>query len=186
MEDCEIIELYFARNESAISETDRKYGRFCSNVSRNIVRDDMDVEECVNDAYLHTWNSIPPTRPISLMAYLAKLVRNISLNVLKARNTKKRGSGEYELVYDEISNVVPSNESVEDVYEGISLKDLLNRWLDSLPAEHRMVFVGRYWFFDSISTISVKMGYSESKTKMLLLRLREKLKEYLESEEIHL
>lgn len=186
MEDTEIIELYFARNEAAIHETDLKYGRLCSNISRNIVRSEPDVEECVNDTYLHTWNSIPPTRPASLMAYLSKIVRNISLNLLKARHTKKRGAGEYALVYDELSNVVPSSEFVEDIYEGIALKDLLNRWLDSLPAEQRMVFIGRYWFFDSVTEISAKMGYSESKTKMLLLRLRGKLKEYLESEEIHL
>lgn len=186
MEDGEIIELYFARNEDAISETDAKYGRYCSNISRNILRNEPDVEECVNDTYLHTWNSIPPTRPTSLMAYLGKIVRNISLNLFKAKHTKKRGSGEYELVYDELSNVVPASDRVEDIYEGMALKDLLNRWLDSLSSEQRLVFVGRYWYFDSVSSISAKMGYSESKTKMLLLRLRNKLKEYLESEEIHL
>ena len=120
------------------------------------------------------------------MAYLGKIVRNISLNLFKAKHTIKRGSGEYELVYDELSNVVPASDRVEDIYEGIALKDLLNRWLDSLSSEQRLVFVGRYWYFDSVSSISAKMGFSESKTKMLLLRLRNKLKEYLESEEIHL
>ncbi len=186
MDDSEIIELYFARNEAAIHETDLKYGKFCSNISRNILRNELDVEECLNDTYLHTWNSIPPTRPDSFIAYLGRLVRNISLNLLKAKHTKKRGSGEYELVYDELSNTVPSTDYVKDVYEGIALKDIINQWLGSLPKTHRQVFVGRYWYFDSISDIASKMGYSESKTKMLLLRLRTKLKEYLESEEIYL
>lgn len=186
MEDGEIIELYFARNEAAIRETDAKYGRYCSSISRNILRNESDVEECINDTYLHTWNSIPPTRPTFLMAYLGKIVRNISLNLFKAKHAKKRGMGENELIYNELTNVIPATDCVEDVYEGMALKDILNRWLNSLTHEQRLIFVGRYWYFDSIASISAKMGCSESKTKMILLRLRNKLKEYLESEEIHI
>lgn len=186
MEDHEIIDLYLARSENAIYETKAKYGGFCSRISWNILRNKEDAEECVSDTYFHTWNAIPPAKPEYLMAYLGKIVRNISLNLRKTKHTQKRGAGEYELAYEELSNVVAASALVEDVYDGVVLKDLLNRWLDHLPAEQRMVFVGRYWYFDSVSEIANKMGYSESKTRMILFRLRSGLKKYLESEGIDL
>lgn len=186
MDDREIIALYFKRAESAITETAKKYGKYCFSISHNILHNHHDAEESVNDTYLQTWNSIPPTKPDCLSAYLAKIVRNISLNRRKAQKTRKRGAGEYELAYEELAGIVSSPQSVEDMMEGISLTDLLNRWLEALLPEQRMVFVGRYWYFDSVLAISVKMGFSVSKTKMLLLRLRNDLKEYLESEGVHL
>lgn len=186
MDDREIIALYFKRAETAITETAKKYGRYCFSISNNILHNHQDAEESVNDTYLHTWNSIPPTKPNCLSAYLAKIVRNISLNKVKALHTQKRGSGEYELAYEELDRKIAFPQSVEDMIDEIYLRDLLNRWLETLSPEKRMVFVGRYWYFDSISEISSKMGFSESKTKMLLLRLRNDLKEYLESEGVHL
>ena len=186
MDDRDIIALYFKRLESAITETAKKYGKYCFSISNNILRNRQDAEESVNDTYLQTWNSIPPTKPNCLSAYLAKIVRNISLNRIKANKTQKRGSGEYELAYDELAGIISSPQSVEDMIDAISLRDLINRWLDTLSPEQRMVFVGRYWYFDSVATISTKMDFSVSKTKMLLLRLRNELKEYLESEGVHL
>ena len=183
MDDLDIIALYFRREESAITETAKKYGKYCFSISNNILCNHQDAEESVNDTYLQTWNSIPPTKPNCLSAYLAKIVRNISLNRIKAQNTKKRGFGEYELAYEELAGIISSPPFVEDMIDEISLRDSINRWLDALSPEQRMVFVGRYWYFDSISTISAKMDFSVSKTKMLLLRLRNDLKEYLESEE---
>jgi len=186
MDDRDIIALYFKRLESAITETAKKYGKYCFSISNNILRNRQDAEESVNDTYLQTWNSIPPTKPNCLSAYLAKIVRNISLNRIKASKTQKRGSGEYELAYDELAGIISSPQTVEDLIDEISLRDLINRWLESLSSEQRMVFVGRYWYFDSVTTISTKMDFSVSKTKMLLLRLRNELKEYLESEGVHL
>lgn len=186
MEDEKIIELYFARDEAAIKETAAKYGSYCSSISRNILKNDSDAEECVNDTYWHAWNSIPPTRPTYLMAYLGRIVRNISLNVFKSKHAKKRGSGENELIFDELTHMIPSTDNVEDIYEGIALKDVLNRWLSTLSHEQRLIFIGRYWYFEPIALISAKVGCSESKTKMILLRLRNRLREYLESEEIHI
>ncbi len=186
MDDRDIIALYFKRLESAITETAKKYGKYCFSISNNILHNRQDAEESVNDTYLQTWNSIPPTKPNSLSAYLAKIVRNISLNRIKASKAQKRGSGEYELAYDELAGIISSPQTVEDLIDEISLRDLINRWLESLSPEQRMVFVGRYWYFDSIATISAKMDFSVSKTKMLLLRLRNELKEYLESEGVHL
>lgn len=186
MDDRDIIVLYFKRVESAITETAKKYGKYCFSISNNILHNRQDAEESVNDTYLQTWNSIPPTKPNCLLAYLGKIVRNISLNRIKAQQTQKRGSGEYELVYEELEGILSSSQTVEDIIDEISLKELINSWLEGLPPEHRMVFVGRYWYFDSISTISSKMDFSVSKTKMLLLRLRNNLKAYLESEGVHL
>lgn len=186
MDDRDIIALYFRRAESAIDETAKKYGKYCFNISNNILRNHQDAEECVNDTYIRTWKSIPPTKPSSLSAYLAKIVRNISLNRIKAQNAQKRGSGEYELAYEELTGIISSPQSVEDMIDEIFLRDLINRWLDTLSPEQRIVFVGRYWYFDSISTISAKMNFSASKTKMLLLRLRNELRKYLESEGVHL
>lgn len=186
MDDREIIALYFRRAESAIDETAKKYGKYCFSISNNILRNRQDAEESVNDTYIRTWNSIPPNKPNCLSAYLAKIVRNISLNRIKAQNAQKRGSGEYELAYEELTGIISSPQSVDDIIDEIFLRDLINRWLETLSPEQRMVFVGRYWYFDSISTISSKMNFSVSKTKMLLLRLRNELREYLESEGVHL
>lgn len=186
MDDRDIIALYFKRLESAITETAKKYGKYCFSISNNILRNRQDAEESVNDTYLQTRNSIPPTKPNCLSAYLAKIVRNISLNRIKASKTQKRGSGEYELAYDELAGIISSPQTVEDLIDEISLRDLINRWLETLSPEQRMVFVGRYWYFDSVTTISSKMDFSVSKTKMLLLRLRNELKQYLEREGVHL
>ncbi|MCQ2425255.1 MAG: sigma-70 family RNA polymerase sigma factor [Lachnospiraceae bacterium] len=178
--------MYFNRNESAIGETAKKYGKYCLTISENILRNREDAEESVNDAYMQTWNSIPPVKPSNLRAFLGKIVRNLSLNRLKAQRTKKRGSGEYDLAFEELEEVITSPQSVEELVEEISCRDFINKWLSTLTPEQRMVFVGRYWYFDSVSEISDKMNYSVSKTKMLLLRLRGELKEYLENEGIHI
>lgn len=186
MDDQDIIEMYFKRLETAITETANKYGKYCLCISNNILRNHQDAEESVNDTYLLAWNSIPPTNPSNLSAYLGKIVRNISLNRIMAKNAQKRGSGEYELVYEELEGIISSPQSVNEPIDEIYFNDLINRWLETLTIEKRMVFVGRYWYFDSIKTVSSKMNFSVSKTKMLLLRMRNNLKEYLESEGIHL
>lgn len=186
MDDRDIIALYFKRAETAVAETAKKYGKYCFSIANNILRNRRDAEESVNDTYLQTWNSVPPAKPNCLPAYLAKIVRNISLNRIKAQKARKRGSGEYELAYEELSGIISSPQSAEDMIDEVMLRDLINRWLDTLPPEQRMTFVGRYWYFDSISAISAKMDFSASKTKMLLLRLRNDLKEYLEREGVHL
>ena len=126
MDDCDIIALYFKRVESAITETAQKYGKYCFSISSNILRNRQDAEESVNDTYLRAWNSIPPIRPNCFSAYLAKIVRNLSLNRIKSRNTQKHGSGEYELAYEELASILSSPQSAEDVIDEISLKDLIN------------------------------------------------------------
>ena len=179
MDDRQIIALYFARAESAITETAKKYGRLCFTVSDNILRDKNDAEECVNDAYLKTWDSIPPNDPPSLSAYIVKIVRNISLNRKKAKGALKRGSGEYESAYEELEEVVSSVQTTEDAADELFLRDIIDRWLGTLSADQRAVFVGRYWYFDPIPKIASRMGFSVGKTKTLLFRLRKDLREYL-------
>ena len=184
MEDNRIIELYFARSERAIRETDKKYGQYCSSISQNILPDKRDVQECVNDTYLQVWNSVPPTRPFNLAAYLAKIVRNLSINRLKAERTQKRSNGQFDACYDELSQILPA--TAADIADALHLRQCITQWLSDLPQQHRMAFVGRYWYFEPVKNLSARLGFSESKMKMLLLRLRHSLKEYLEKEKAFL
>ncbi len=118
MEDTQIIQLYFQRSEQALVETDAKYGRYCRTIALNILNDLRDCEECVNDTYLNAWNAIPPTRPACFSAFLGKITRNLSLNRLKARQTLKRGQGQYDTAYEELAQFL-SHPSTEEAYEDI-------------------------------------------------------------------
>lgn len=186
MNDSEIIDLYFQRDEQAIVETDSKYGNFCAYISGNILNNKQDVEECVNDTYLRTWNSIPPTVPNSLKAYLGRIVRNISLNHFKANHTQKRYAGQADLVYEEFAAILPSRDMLEDLVDSMQLREAIVTWLDALSDIQRAVFVGRYWYFDSIQIIADKMDCSPARIKMILHRLRKQLKSHLEAEGYYL
>lgn len=184
MDDEKIIELYNARSESAIAETDSKYGSICRCISFNILSNREDAEECVNDAYLNVWDAIPPHYPRSLSAFLSKIVRNLSLNRLKMRSSQKRGNGEYDVALSEIETVLADAQCVDEQIDEIFLREKLNLFLETLPKQTRAVFIGRYWYFDSIKEISKKTGFSVSKTKMILLRTRNDLKKFLENESV--
>ena len=184
MQDQNIIQLYFSRSEDAIKYTALKYGAYCKTIAFNILNSNQDSDECVNDTYLQTWNSIPPTRPYNLKAYLGRIVRNISLNKVKARMTQKRCVSEYTLVYDELENIFQGHQSTDELLDEILLKDTINKYLCGLSKETRMIFVARYWYFESIKDIAQKLSVSESKVKMTLLRTRNDLKEFLRKEGI--
>lgn len=186
MEDKEILKLYLKRQECAIYETDIKYGTFCRGISYRILYNHGDVEECINDSYLKIWNSIPPVVPRSFRAYVGKIVRNLSLNCKKAKKASKRGGGEIDIIFEEIAELCESTLSLDEEVDALLLKDSLTKWLSMLPENQRLVFVGRYWYLDSIENISKKMGYSSSKTKMVLLRLRNSLYEFLVQEGYYL
>ncbi len=177
MEDGAIIELYFERNERAITETEEKYGRLLTNIATRIVGDRHDAEECVNDAYLGVWNAIPPERPKSLTAFIAKIARNISISRLKYRLAAKRN---YDLVLslDELENVIPDTEAFYEM-DDEKIGALISEFLYLEDEEARKLFIRKYWYFDSIAELSEKFGYSESKIKSVLFRTRNKLKEYL-------
>ncbi|MBR0327386.1 MAG: sigma-70 family RNA polymerase sigma factor [Clostridia bacterium] len=184
MDDKKIIELYFARSEDAIAETDKKYGAYCVSIARSILSNAEDAEECVNDAYLGVWNSIPPAFPRVLSAFIGRIVRNIALNRLAMLSASKR-TRTAEVVYEEAEELIPDT-SGEDVSAEIALRDAINGFLASLPKRTRIVFMRRYWYFCSVSEIAEGMGMTEANVKVLLLRTRKKFKAYLEKEGITL
>lgn len=181
MDDNAIVELYFKRSENAISETDKKYGRYCRCVAENILHSAEVAEECVNDAYMSAWSSIPPTRPARLRAYLARLTRNSALNRYARERAQKRDAG-IEAVLEEIEELIAAPES--DPIDEIALRDGLNEFLASLPRKTRIIFVKRYWYLASIKEIAVEVDASETSVKVSLHRTRGELKQFLEKKGI--
>lgn len=184
MEDSKIVELYLQRDENAIKETKIKYEKYCSYIANNILNSTLDTEECVNDTYLATWNSIPPNEPKSLRAYVGKIVRNIALNRYNANKAKKRNDS-IEVVLDELNEVIGDSESDgRNLTDELTLKYALNAFVGSLNQETREIFVRRYWYLSSIKEIASDYGLKESKVKVTLLRTRELLREFLRKEGI--
>jgi RNA polymerase sigma-70 factor (ECF subfamily) len=184
MEDSKIVELYLQRDENAIKETKIKYEKYCSYIANNILNSTLDTEECVNDTYLATWNSIPPNEPKSLRAYVGKIVRNIALNRYNANKAKKRNDS-IEVVLDELNEVIGDSESDgRNLTDELTLKYALNAFVGSLKQETREIFVRRYWYLSSIKEIASDYGLKESKVKVTLLRTRELLREFLRKEGI--
>jgi len=184
LDDNMILDLYWARSESAIRETAQKYGGYCTKIAMNILQNSEDTEECVNDTYLKTWNAIPPQRPTIFSSFLGKIIRNLSLNKYKEQRAKKRGGYEVALLLDELEDCVPSGNRVEYEYEAGVIAQTIDRFLHSIDAESRIVFVRRYWYVDSIRSIAARFQMSESKVKSMLFRTRSKLRIYLEKEGI--
>lgn len=182
MDDRQIIDLYYAREETAISETADKYGKYCYSIAYRILGDEQDSEECVNDTYLRAWDAIPPHCPDKLAVFLGKITRNLALNRFAYSTREKRGCGKMELVLEELQGCIPTLQSTEQVIEEKLLIECLNEFLYDLPKEKRIVFVKRYWYLQSIQEIAEELNMSESKVKMTLLRIRNKLKKVLEKE----
>ncbi len=181
MDDREIVELYFERSEDAISETDKKYGRYCKSIAENILHSAESAEECVSDAYMSAWSSIPPTRPWRLRAYLARLTRNNALNRYARERAQKRNAG-VEAVLDEIEELIAAPDG--DPVDLIAIRDGLNEFLASLPRRTRIIFVKRYWYLASIREIADEIGVSETSVKVSLYRTRGDLKQFLEKKGI--
>lgn len=180
MEDREIVNLYWERNTSAIKETDTKYGGYCKAIAKNILGNHEDAEECVNDTYLNTWNSIPPNRPNVLSTYLGKITRNLSFDRFRRRHAEKRGGGEIELILDELGECVSDTDSVEQEVEKKDLVRAINRYLDTLTQEKCSIFLCRYWYAIPVSEIAARFGMSEGNVSVTLNRIRHQLKNYLE------
>ena len=181
MEDSAIIDLFFAREEQAIVETKGKFGALCLQLSRRILGNPQDAEECVDDAYLSLWNLIPPERPSYLRAFLCKIVRNCSMKRLEYLNAKKRNSS-VEVSFEELEGILPQ----EDDHSEQELGELINRFLYQEKPIYRQIFLRKYWFFDTIEDIANAFGYSRSNVKTMLSRTRARLKKYLEQEGIRL
>lgn len=185
MEDNAIIELYWQRSQNAISETAAKYGGRLNSLSMNILHSKEDAEECVNDTYHAAWNTLPPQRPNFFFAYLAKLTRNFSFSRYDYYHAQKRGATVVELS-DELENCIPTPNDLEQKMESKEIGRIVSEFLHSQSPEMRRVFVRRYWYLDSIQTISEAYGISESKVKSMLFRMRGKLREHFEKEGVEL
>lgn len=185
MDDREIVDLYWDRNERAITETDMKYGNYCRSIVYHILYDQEDTEECMNDTYLGAWNSMPQNRPERLLPYLGKIARNLALDRYDYRKAKKRNS-EFDVLLSELEDCLISDKGVEEEYEAKELIEYMNEFLRGLSQEKRMLFVRRYWFSDSIEELSGRFGISESKAKTTLFRIRKNLRKHLEKKGVYL
>ena len=177
MEDKLIVDLYWARNENAITQTSIKYGKMMHNTSRSIVGSHEDAEECVNDAYLAAWNSMPENRPTYLGGYMAKIIRNISLGRYDRNHAAKRHG--VQVVFEELEGCLCDWETPESQYEQGCLRETLNGFLASLDEQKRVIFLRRYFYTDSIAEIAARMQCSEGKIKSILFRLRGQLAQIL-------
>lgn len=183
MDDSRIIELYFARDNSAIKETKTKYGKLLYSVSYNILKTHEDAEECESDTYMATWEQIPPTKPQVLSAFLCRITRNLSFKKLRTKNAQKRSGDNNALPLDELIAAIPDK---SDDLSQMELTEILNAFLRSLPTRERRVFICHYWYCDSIKDISRQFGFTQSKVKMMLSRTRQKLLDHLEKEEVYI
>ena len=182
MEDEKIIELFFARSEEAIRQTDIVYGKRLLNLSKNIAKNEQDAQECVNDTYLRTWDTIPPQKPKYFFAYIARLCRNLSLDKLDWNNAQKRHWSVVSLT-EEMEMCIPDPVRDREM-EAKELGKLLDAFLRTQSKENQMVFLRRYWFADTIAEIAARYGISESAVQMRLSRTKTRLCTYLEKEGI--
>ena len=182
MNDKNIVDLYFNRDEEAITQTDKKYGRYCYSIAYNILTNKEDAEESVSDTYMTAWRAIPPRRPSVLSTFLGKITRHISIDRWRERSTYKRGGGEVTLALEELEDCVAGLQNVEMEYERKELIRAYVKFLDMLPVTERRVFLCRYWYVDSVEAIAGKFGFSQSKVKTMLYRTRVKLRKQLAEE----
>lgn len=174
-----IVSLFFDREEDAIVQTEQLYGSYLRKIAYNILSDAEDSRECVNDACLAAWRSIPPHQPKVLRSYLAKLTRQIAIDRLRSRKSQKRQASEYSISLSELTDTFPNAESVEDQLDAQLLREAIGRFLHTLPKEAQLAFLGRYYYFDSLKEVASYCGMRQSKLKSLLYRTRQSLKKYL-------
>ena len=180
LSDGQIIELYYSRDESAISETDKKYGKMLYGIAYNALHDTQACEECKNDAYLAAWKAIPPAKPRSLGAYLSVIMRRLSINRYYSESAKKKIPSEMTLSMEECSDFLPDPDSLEDDVSARELGSMINGFVSSLPEKKRYVFMGRFWFFDPVKDIAEELDTSESNVYKEIVKIKTELKEYLE------
>lgn len=187
MDDTQILDLYWQRDEHAIHETNCKYGAYCYSIANHILHNHEDSEECVNDTWIRTWNSIPPSRPQHFSLFLAKITRNLSFNRFQAKTAQKRGEGEINFVLDELSECIatPSND-IESTYLLSELKSSINTFVHTLSKRDCNIFVRRYFFTESVAEIANHYGLTQNNVTVILSRTRNKLKKHLQKEGYHI
>lgn len=181
MEDYEIISLYFKRDEKAIEETNIKYGKLCYYIMRNILTKHEDVEECINDTYLTIWNKIPPENPSFFSAYLTKVARNLALKKFEYNSAQRRNSDCISSL-DELIDCVEASINIEDEVIKKEVGQVINRFLLMQRKKDRIIFIRRYWYFDSLNTIAEDFKLNEKTVSSILSRVRKRLKEYVKKE----
>lgn len=182
MQDEQIIALYNERDEQAIVETDAKYGKYCMSIAQNILHNMQDSEECVNDTWLHTWNTIPPAHPFDLKTFVGKITRNLSINRFKFRTRAKRGGGEAVLALDELCEVAAPDSDIESQLQKEEFARILNEFLHGLSERDCNVFIRRYYFVDSVKDIADRYSLRYDNVLKILSRARKKLRQSLEGE----
>ncbi|MBQ9814112.1 MAG: sigma-70 family RNA polymerase sigma factor [Lachnospiraceae bacterium] len=178
MDDEKIISLYLDRNETAITETDQKYGTYCRRIAKNILESPEDIEECINDVWMAVWNRIPPLVPTSLKAFIGKITRDISISKYRQQHAAKRSG--ICLLLEELEECIPSDFNVEQQTEAKELERCINEWLLSQKKEERVLFIRRYYFGDSLKSLAKEYGCRENKMAQIMLRLRQSLKNEIE------
>lgn len=182
MDDNEIIELFFARDESAIEAAHLEYGAYCTSIAQRILNDQGAAEECVNDTWLKCWQSIPPQRPRSLKSYAGRIVRNLALSAWRGSTAQKRGGGQVQLALDELSEVVSGGETPEGALDRQAFRGALDGFLAALPKRDRNLFLRRYWYLDSVEALARRHSMSKTQVTTTLYRLRQKLRVHLQQE----
>lgn len=185
MEDLAIVELYWARDQRAITETDRKYGSFCAALARNILASVQDAEECVNDTWHRAWVTMPPQRPGSLRAYLGRIVRNLAIDRWRKNKAQKRGEG-LDVMLSELEGCLPGGTSPERELENREITRAIEGWLTTLSREERAIFLRRYWHAVPVAELAQSWGCTPNRMSQRLLRLRTSLRRYLEEREVYL
>ena len=180
MEDNQIVALFWARDEKALTETEQKYGNYCRTIAYNILQSREDSEECVNDTWLRAWNAMPPQKPNILQAFLGKITRNLSLDRYKLGRAAKRGGGQTDVALEELEQCIPAGADVEEAVALNELSRLLDDFLRTLPERECCIFLRRYWFVDSTADIAKRYKMPEGSVKSGLYRTRQKLRDYLE------
>lgn len=180
MTDTEIIGLYLARSQEAISETSKQYKSYCTTIAMSILHNQEDADECVNDVLLSVWNAIPPQTPTLFSAFIGRITRNISLDRHRKKSAQKRGGNETILLLSELELCIPSAKNTEDEADINSLAQTIDEFLSELRQDDRAYFMCRYWYAHSVLQIASKFNVGDSKVKMSLHRTRKKLKAYFE------
>ncbi len=180
VEDSKIIELYIKRSEEAISRTESKYGQYCRYILKNFLSSEQEAEEVENDVYMKLWLTIPTTEVQSLKGYIGMVTRSLAIKYCEKKQALKRGGNMY-VVLDELGDCISDN-AVSDLIDGVALRDVLNRFLRSLPEKSRKIFIRRYWYASSVEEIAMEYGMSQNNVLVILHRTKKKLKKYLEKE----
>lgn len=179
MRDTEIVQLYLERSERAISASLEKYRAYCRKIAVNILGSQEDAEDCLNDVFMKAWELIPPNEPENLSTFLGKLTRNTAKNMRRDSRAQKRGGGETDLVFEELSEIISGNSDVERAAENRELIAEINSFLKKLPAKKRNIFICRYWYCDSVEQIAVDFLTTENNINTILCRVRKDLREHL-------